>query len=131
MNLTYTTTARTPLAGASRSHVRRMWGRVMDQFEPVVEILIRICGWSAIFFVLAIFVFVFIQAAPVLDHLSLKEFFTSSEWVPTPSEGEPAHFGIFILLIGTLSVSIVAMLIAVPFGLGAAIYISEFSTGKT
>lgn len=131
MNPTDTTIAPSPMPAGRRSTLRQAWGRVMDGIEPVVEILIRVCGWSAIFFVLAIFVFVFIQAAPVLSHLSLKEFFTSKEWVPTPPEGESPHFGILILLIGTISVSLVAMLIAVPFGLGAAIYISEFSSGKT
>jgi phosphate transport system permease protein len=109
--------------------LRRIWSKSMDAVEPGVEWLIRICGWSAIFFVLAIFVFVFVEGAPVLGHLNLTEFFTSSNWRPTSQVQE--QFGILALVTGTLSVTAVAMLIAVPFGLGAAIYISEFSTGKT
>jgi phosphate transport system permease protein len=105
-----------------------MTSRALDAGEPVIEWLIRICGWSAIFFVLAIFVFVFVEGAPVLGHLNLNEFFTSPNWRPTSQVQE--QFGILALLIGTLSVTAVAMLIAVPFGLGAAIYISEFSSGK-
>jgi phosphate transport system permease protein len=112
--------------GFSRS--RRLWSRFMDVIEPGVEWLIRICGWSAIFFVLAIFVFVFAEGAPVLGHLNLKEFFTSDAWRPTSQVRE--QYGILALVAGTLSVTGVAMLIAVPFGLGAAVYISEFSTGK-
>src|SRR6185503_19768128 len=114
--------------GGGRAAMRRMTSRGLDAGEPVIEWLIRICGWSAIFFVLAIFVFVFVEGAPVLGHLNLKEFFTSSNWLPTSQVQE--LYGILALLVGTLSVTAVAMLIAVPFGLGAAIYISEFSSGK-
>jgi phosphate transport system permease protein len=111
------------------TRTRRLWSKAMDTGEPVIEWLIRICGWSAIFFVLAIFVFVFVEGAPVLGHLNLKEFFTSPNWRPTSQVQE--QFGILALVTGTLSVTAVAMLIAVPFGLGAADYNSEFSTGKT
>ena len=111
-----------------RAGVGRWVSRGLDTGEPVIEWLIRICGWSAIFFVLAIFVFVFVEGAPVLAHLNLKEFFTSPNWRPTSQVQE--QFGILALLVGTLSVTLVAMLIAVPFGLGAAIYISEFSSPR-
>ena len=38
----------------------------LDRAEPVIEVVIRLCGWSAIIFVIAIFVFVFVEGAPVL-----------------------------------------------------------------
>ena len=48
-----------------------------------MEWLIRLCGWSAILFVFAIFFFVFREAAPVLfGQLNLVEFFTSPDWRP-------------------------------------------------
>ncbi len=51
--------------------------------EPAIEWIIRLCGWSAIFFVFAIFFFVFREAAPVLfGKLNLIEFFTSARWQP-------------------------------------------------
>ena len=102
--------------------------RTTDRVEPLVEWVIRICGWSAIFFVVAIFLFVFVEGAPMLAHLDLKEFFTSPNWRPTSQVQE--QFGILALIAGTLSVTAVAMAIAVPFGLGAAIYISEFASPK-
>ncbi len=77
----------------------------------------------------SIFFFVFREAAPVLfGKLSLIEFFTSTRWQPT-SEVRP-EYGALALLVGTLAVTALAMLIAVPLGLGAAVYISEFSSGK-
>lgn len=95
--------------------------------ERVIEILIRLCGISAILFVFGIFYFVFSEGAPALPHLGIGEFFGGKKWVPT---SEPPRYGIFALLVGTLSVTILAMLIAVPFGLGAAIFVSEFCKGK-
>ena len=98
--------------------------------EKAIELLIRLCGVSAITFVFAIFFFVFREGAPILasKDFSLGQFLTSTEWYPTSMSN--VRFGTFALLAGTLSVTGVAMLIAVPFGLGAAIFVSEFCTGK-
>ncbi len=101
---------------------------LLDKSEPFVQTMIRLCGWSAILFVLAIFFFVFKEALPVLNDLDLGEFFTSDQWRPTSEVKE--QFGIFALLAGTLSVTALAMLIAVPLGLGAAVYVSEFASPK-
>jgi phosphate transport system permease protein len=93
--------------------------------EPLVEWIIRICGWSAIFFVFAIFFFVFREAAPALfGRLDLTEFFTSVSWRPD-SRIRP-QFGILALIAGTASVTLLAMVIAVPAGLAAAVFVSEF-----
>jgi phosphate transport system permease protein len=101
----------------------------LDRSEPAVEWLIRLCGWSAIFFVFAIFFFVFREAAPMLfGELNYVEFFTSSNWRPT-SQSNP-QFGILALLVGTLAVTGLAMVLAVPLGLGAAVYVSEFCHGR-
>jgi phosphate transport system permease protein len=99
--------------------------------EKAIEWLIRICGMSAIFFVFAIFFFVFREGAPILasKDFSIGQFLTSTEWYPTSMSN--VRFGTLALLVGTLSVTGVAMLIAVPFGLGAAIFVSEFCSGKT
>jgi phosphate transport system permease protein len=99
--------------------------------EKAIELLIRLCGASAIVFVFAIFFFVFREGAPILasKDFSLGQFLTSTEWYPTSMSN--VRFGTLALLAGTLSVTGVAMLIAVPFGLGAAIFVSEFCTGKT
>src|SRR5690606_34949672 len=62
------------------------------------------------------------------DQSHLSEFFTSTAWIPE-SPNRPT-FGILALLVGSLSVTFLAMLFAVPISLGAAIYISEFCGGK-
>jgi len=95
-----------------------------------MEWLIRLCGYSAIFFVFAIFLFVLYEAAPMaFGKLNFLEFFTSTEWQPS-SEVRP-RYGILALLVGSLAVTALAMAIAVPLGLGSAVFISEFCSGKT
>jgi phosphate transport system permease protein len=98
--------------------------------EPLMDWAIRLCGWSAILFVVAILFFVFREAAPMLfGKLDLVEFLASPNWRPS-SEVRP-QYGILALLVGTLAVTGLAMALAVPLGLGTAVYISEFCKGKT
>ncbi|MHB8972351.1 MAG: phosphate ABC transporter permease subunit PstC [Pirellulaceae bacterium] len=122
-----------PLTTPNDSQRRRRPGAKTGSWnlaEPLIELLIRACGWSSILFVAAIFFFVLREATPVLfGKLNLVEFFTSTDWQPT-SDVRP-RYGILALLVGTLSVSLLAMAMAVPLGLGAAVYISEFSRGRT
>jgi phosphate transport system permease protein len=96
--------------------------------EKAIELLIRVSGFSAIIFVFGIFFFVFREGAPALAKLDLVEFLTSPKWIPTSHE---PRYGVGALIVGTLSVTAVAMAIAVPFGLGAAVFVSEFCGPRT
>lgn len=98
--------------------------------ERAIEILIRLCGASAILFVFGIFFFVFREGAGLLlsGRFSLAQFLTSIEWYPTsPSD---VRYGGLALIAGTLSVTLLAMFLAVPFGICAAIYVSEFCSPR-
>ena len=60
-----------------------------------------------------------------------SEFFTSLEWAPSFSgRGGSSELGIIPLLWGTFYISLVALLVAVPIGLFAAVYLSEYATKK-
>lgn len=97
--------------------------------ERLVELLIRLCGISAIIFVFAIFVFVLKEGADFLFHrLDLSEFFFSLEWRPT--QHEAPTYGALALITGTAAVTLLSMAIAVPFGLGSAVFISEFCSPR-
>ena len=96
--------------------------------EQAIELLIRLCGISAIIFVFGIFFFVFREGAPYLGHIDLWKFLFSTEWYPS---SDPAKYGVGALIVGTLSVTVLAMVIAVPFGLGAAVFVSEFCEKRT
>ena len=94
-------------------------------YEGLIEWIIRICGISAVVLVFSIFIFVFWEGKGLLfsDNFSVWEFLTSEKWDPTH---EPASFGAARIILGTFSVAILAMTIAVPFSLAGAIFISEF-----
>jgi phosphate transport system permease protein len=99
--------------------------------ERAFEMFIRLCGVSAVLFVLAIFFFVFREALPVLSNpkFSLSQFLFSDQWYPTSEINK--RYGALAMIAGTFSVTALAMAIAVPFGIGAAIYLSEFCELRT
>jgi phosphate transport system permease protein len=106
---------------------RRRWEVVG---EHVLEAVIRVCGVSAILFVFGIFFFVVREGAGLLfGDFSLWEFLFSTEWVPTSQSN--VRYGALALIVGTGSVTMLAMLFAVPFGLGAAVFVSEFCGQRT
>ncbi|MFN7919699.1 MAG: phosphate ABC transporter permease subunit PstC [Bryobacteraceae bacterium] len=102
---------------------RRLWNRAE---ETAAEALIRICGVSAVALVFGIFFFVFREGAGLVasGQFDLASFVAGREWQPV-SARTPAY-GTLPLTAGTVSVTLMAMLIAVPFGLGSAIFVSEF-----
>jgi phosphate transport system permease protein len=105
--------------------------RTLDWYiDRGMQVLVFIGGISAIIFIIGIFVFITIEGMEfVTSRLDVKEFFTSEYWFP--SDEEEPEFGILALIAGTASVTGLAMVVAIPFALGAAIYIGEFATGKT
>jgi len=119
-------TKRTPATAASDfDQLNRDW-----YIDKAVQALVFIGGISAIIFVIGIFVFITKEGLGFLvGDFSFKEFFFSPNWRPT-SENK-VTYGILALIAGTASVTGLAMLIAIPFSLGAAIYIAEFATGRT
>ncbi|HMB27184.1 MAG TPA: phosphate ABC transporter permease subunit PstC, partial [Blastocatellia bacterium] len=102
---------------------RRRWELIS---ESLVEWLIRLCGVSAIIFVFGIFYFVFREGMGLLwgGRFSAVQFLTSVEWYPTSQSH--VRYGALALIAGTFSVTLLSMAIAVPFGVGTAIYVSEF-----
>lgn len=107
---------------------RRPWYSVA--LERALEALIMVCGISAVILVGGIFFFVFREAFPILasPNFGLGEFLFSIEWYPTSVRD--VRYGVLAMIVGTLAVTALAMAIAVPFGIGGAIYLSEFCTPK-
>ena len=103
---------------------------ILDALEKPIELIIRICGWSSIVGLAAIFLFIFKEAAPMVPKLDWIYFFTSPRWIPNPAPGNEPSFGALALIVGTFTTTMLGLIIAVPVGLGAAVYISEFAQGK-
>jgi len=98
--------------------------------DKAVQVLVFIGGISAIVCIFGIFVFITREGFGfVVNTMDAGEFFTSPRWRPT-SEHNPTY-GALALIAGTASVTGIAMVVAVPFSLGAAIFIGEFATGRT
>lgn len=87
--------------------------------EFIITRLIKAGGYSAIIFVSLIFIFLLLEATPALVEIPL-ETILSERWYPI--EG---YFGILPLIGGSIVIVIGAALIAMPLGLGTAIFISE------
>ena len=98
--------------------------------DKAVQVLVFLGGISAIVFIVGIFVFITKEGLPfITETMNFGEFFGSPRWRPT-SEHNPTY-GALALIVGTASVTGLAMLVAIPFSLGAAIFIAEFAKGKT
>ena len=89
--------------------------------EFVITRLIQTSGYSAILFVALIFFFLLREGLPALSEVETSSLF-NVRWYPIED-----YFGILPLLTGSLIVTLGAALIAVPFGIGTAVYISEIA----
>jgi phosphate transport system permease protein len=93
--------------------------------EPVMTGIIKITGYSAIIFVALIFYFLLSEGLPTFTEVRFSEFL-KTRWYPIED-----YFGILPLIVGSLIVTIGALIIAVPIGLLTAIYISEVASRRT
>jgi phosphate transport system permease protein len=89
--------------------------------EFVIETLIRVAGFSAIFFVILIFLFLMREGVPAFWETSLDNFF-GERWYPNED-----LFGTLPLIMGSLLVTLGAVVIALPLGLATAIFIRELA----
>lgn len=113
---------------AKRAHVERAfrppavdkWLR-RNWLEVLIETLIQIAGISIIFIVGLIFLFLAREGLPTFLDIPLRQLF-GRRWYPT--EG---YYGLWPLIVGSLLVTVGAVVIAVPFGLTTAIYLGEIA----
>ncbi len=89
--------------------------------ENLISNVIRIAGSSSIIFILLIFLFLLREGLPALAEVAPKDLF-NTRWYPI--EG---LFGLLPLLSGSLIVTVFSILIALPLGVGTAIYIGEIA----
>lgn len=97
--------------------------------ERIIESIIKAGGYSSIVLIIAILFFILKESFPFLvGNFEFSEFFFSTKW--NPASVSKISYGILALIVGTLTVTILSMLIAVPLGLACAFYISEFCTPR-
>ncbi len=106
---------------AAITHIRRRPG------EAIVKGLLAACAAISVLTTVGIVVSLLRPAIQFFSKVSLWKYLTGSEWSPLI---EPASYGIRPLLVGTLVITVIAISVAVPLGLGAAIYLSEYASPR-
>ena len=97
---------------------RKRWG------EGVVKGALAFCALVSIATTVGIVAALLEPSIEFFREISIVDFLTGTEWTPLFS---PAQFGVLPLIAGTLAVTFWAVVVAVPFGLGAAIFLSEYA----
>jgi phosphate transport system permease protein len=87
----------------------------------LITLFIKLTGYSAIVFVGMIFVFLLLESMPAIQQVSISDLL-SNRWYPIES-----YYGVLPLIGGSLIITIGATLIAVPFGVGTAVYLAEIA----
>ena len=96
--------------------------------EDVVKGVLALCALLSVATTVGIVFALFVPAVEFFREISSVDFFTGTTWAPL---FEPATFGVLPLISGTLLVTSIASLVAMPLGLGAAIYLSEYASPRT
>jgi phosphate transport system permease protein len=97
---------------------RRRWG------EDVIKGVLALCALVSVATTVGIVVALFLPAIEFFREISLWDYLTGTTWAALFN---PPSFGVLPLVAGTVLVTLVAVLVCAPFGLGAAIYLSEYA----
>ncbi len=92
--------------------------------ERCIRAVWLFCAFFAVITIFFILAFLLFDAYPVFFEIGIREFFTGTIWNPT---GVPPAYGIYALIVDTLLVTILAMAISIPLGVGSAIYLAEIA----
>ena len=92
--------------------------------ERLIELVLFLAALVSVFTTVGIVYILVKESVVFFSEVSLVRFLTDTQWTPLFDD---AHFGIMVLLSGTLTSSMVALLIAIPLGTIIAIYLSEFA----
>jgi phosphate transport system permease protein len=109
-----------PLDAGARLKQRR--SRILR--ERAIESVLFLAALVSVFTTVGIVYVLVKESVLFFTHVSLWDFLTDTQWTPLFDD---AHFGIMVLLSGTLTSSFVALAIAIPLGTIIAIYLSEFA----
>ncbi len=116
------TTGQARLAELARLKVAR------KRREKAIEMVLLLAASVSVFTTLGIVYILLKESFAFFSVVPIWNFLTDSQWTPLFSD---PHFGIAVLLSGTLTSSAVALMVAIPLGTIIAIYLSEFAGHKT
>jgi phosphate ABC transporter permease protein PstC len=97
----------------------------LERNDRLVRLALLVIAFSAVSTLLVITVFIIGQGTPIMFKYGLKSFLTGGDWYPSEKV-----FGLWPMIVGSLYVTLGAMVIGVPFGLACAIVLTEFSSKR-
>jgi len=92
--------------------------------EWIIERLLFLCAALSILTTAGIIMVLAVETYQFLGEVSIVEFLTGTQWTPLFSD---RHFGVLPLVAGTMLVSVIALVVALPMGVLTAVYLSEYS----
>ena len=95
-----------------------------ERKETAIRTIWFLTALSAIIAIFFILLFLLRDSLPIFENTGIIPFLTGTTWYPT---GDPPEYGILVLIVGTVLVTLGAMVFAVPLSIGCAIYISELA----
>ena len=99
----------------------------MRRFEGLIERGLFLCALLSVATTVGIIVVLAVETGAFLREVPITDFLFGTEWTPLFSS---PSFGVLPLVAGTVLVSVIAMLVALPMGLLSAIYLSEYANSK-
>lgn len=96
--------------------------------EKLFKYLSLFAALCSIIFLFGIIFSIFREGLPIFKTAGLFKFLFGTAWYPTQ---EPAEFGILPLIVGSIVVTLGALIVAIPLGVGSAIYLSEMARPDT
>jgi phosphate transport system permease protein len=110
-------TRATPVLGVAR----RRWG------EDAVKVVLLLAALVSVLTTTGIVVSLAREAVVFFEDVGVGEFLTGTDWSPVI---QPQSFGVLPLVSGTFLVTGIALVVAIPLGLGSAIYLSEYASPR-
>lgn len=95
--------------------------------ENIIHTVLFLAASISVLTTIAIVTTLVVETGSFFKDVSIKEFLTGRQWAPLL---HPQHFGVLPLIFGTLMVTVIAGLVAIPLGLASAIYLSEYAPSK-
>ena len=109
-------------AGTSLRRSRPRYG------ERVIEVMLLVAALVSVATTVGIVIAVLEPTIEFFGEISITEFLTGTKWTPLFSN---PSYGVLPLVSATIVITLIAMLVAIPLGMGAAVYLSEYASPRT
>jgi len=113
--------------GRSETGPWRRESRARHFRERVIKILLAACAYASVLTTFGIVFVLIFETINFFREVSIVEFLTSTTW--SAAFANP-KFGVMVLISGTLLTTVIAIAVALPVGLLAAIYLSEYASRR-